>query len=137
MKKLFVVLFVVLAACSSDDPQPKSYDSLLGEWKFTATGVSGNFVISTGVGSDQIIKSGSFKTNGNSHGIDVEVSISKDGAGPFTLSLTFIDDDGDNFSFTNATYSADFKEIYADGFFYSDGGSDVNQSEDVTITRKN
>jgi hypothetical protein len=136
MKKLILLLLVV-AACSSEDPQPKNYNSLLGEWKFTAANVSGTFVIGLDAFDDEVIKSGTFKTDGHSHSVDFEVGIDVDGNGPGTVTLTFIDDDGDNLSFTNSTYSSDHKEMHSDGYFYTDGGNYVEVTEDVTVRRKN
>lgn len=132
MKNLIVLLFVVLAACSTDDPAPKNYDSLAGKWEFTGTGISGNFVVGPNASSFLVIQSGTFKTDGHSHSIDIPTSIL---AGS-VLTLTLIDDDGDNLSFTNSVYSSDFKEIQSDGFFYQDGANSVTKHENILITRK-
>ena len=135
MKKLILIILLAVAACSGEDPAPK-YTSLKGSWKFEATGISGSFVIGLSDAGQLVVKSGTFKTDGHAHSIDFEVGIGIDQAGPGTLSLTFIDYDGDNLSFTNSEYSEDFKTISSDGFFYLDGANYVEATEDVEITRK-
>lgn len=136
MKKLILIICVVIAACSSDDPQPKSYTSLQGNWEFTGTNVSGNFVIGLDMLNDEVIKSGTFKIDGHTHSIDFASGISVDSPETGDVTITFIDDDGDNLSFTNSTYSADLKTITSDGFFYTDGANYVEVAETVVITRR-
>src|SRR5688572_11013176 len=134
MKKLLFVLLIAVAGCSSDDPSPKNFTSLKGNWTFSQDDVSGQFKVGENSMGELIILSGTFTLSGHKYTIDYQTDIESSMCDN-CLAIVLLDDSGSNISFTYSTYSVDFKTISNEGYFYTDGVNYVEVNESIEITR--
>lgn len=132
MKKLILVLFVALSACSEERIAP-SFDSLEGWWKFSHKEASGVFEI---VDYDGILMTDNGP--GNTFSIAGSQYLVKDKArviGSIKLEIFMVHDNQNAVSFYEVEYNKNYTELTAKYWVYRHNGVIKQINEPIKITR--
>jgi hypothetical protein len=131
MKYLVIVLSVLLLGCSADNEvsPKKMIQSLVGEWTFEGSTVSGEFVVEN-VSDTLTITSGTFSINGGYKYTVINPQ-------PVTASKFFLEGSSAYLVLLKYSVSEDYNTITALQFEYdSDLTPTVVGNEGIVITRK-
>jgi len=138
MKHLIFACLLALISCSkSDDPQPvPKYDTIVGEWTFTGTNVSGQVTIAEFFDNLVVDNIGTFTINGVQYPITRKEQINI-GTTPGTLKSFFlVHDDNTYFGFHTVDINSTFTEMTADQYSYGTPGVFVIGDSKIVLKRK-
>jgi len=131
---LALVLAFVLNSCSEDD-DPVTYQDLTGKWTFSHDNVLVDFTVGRDVDGFYIINTGRFRIDGVTYQVEFNSYLQDGAAGPNTISIVLVSNNGNSFAFTYSEYSSDYKEISSLGYFYVINGEEFNHNEPVVMKR--
>ena len=120
MKHILTFLLLLLISCDSDDPKPKVFDSLEGEWEVTNWNYSSNFIIED-IGGVMTVTSGTYTISSDDFEVMENVAVTDD-LGSITLKQ-----DEDNYliykDLTLETNSSNYDKLYCSDIEYSKNGN--------------
>lgn len=140
MKQLIFLCLIALIACSTheNDPQPKvpdKFDSIVGDWTFKGTDVSGEMSIAEFSGDLVVDNVGSFTIKGVQYSIVRKGKINS-GLIPGTLqSLFLIHNDETYFGLHDLDINSSFTQITATKHSYSTPTTFII-GDKITLNRK-
>jgi len=121
MKYIYLLLFSLLLSCNGDDPKPKVFDSLKGEWKSTSSNVSSHFMIED-IGGVMTVTSGTFTLGSDNFEVNENI--------PADLGSITLKQDEDNYLIYKdlllETNSSNYNKLYCYDIEYSKNGSVVS-----------
>jgi hypothetical protein len=117
MKRLFTLIFIIVAGCSDDETKRSSetYTDLTGTWNFSNSDISGSFKIGK-VNNVLAIASGNMVIKGTSYPVTTG-TIELENTNYFT-DLIITDGQGASVAFWGASHNSEYTEISAEFYSY-------------------
>lgn len=137
MKHYIVILLIALISCAtSDDPEPTTFDSLVGDWTFKDGGASATISIAEFSGEEVVDNVGQFTINNASYDITEKYKVAF-GTVPGTIQFFHL---VNNSNTSMTLYAGDINSAYTEikfnEYHHSISGSLTVIEREVVLTRK-